>query len=48
MLIAHPEKFAKLKAELDPYDGPLDHHNLANFTYLNAVVREALRMLPPM
>lgn len=48
MLIAHPDKFAKLKAELDPYEGRLDHQTLSKFAYLNAVVREALRILPPM
>ncbi|KAF2802071.1 cytochrome P450 [Mytilinidion resinicola] len=47
MLIANPDKFAKLKAEIDPYHGPLNHQTLSQFAYLNAIVREALRILPP-
>ncbi|MCJ1302888.1 hypothetical protein MMC08_005693, partial [Hypocenomyce scalaris] len=39
--------FQKLKDEILPYRGPLDNQNLAKFPYLNGVVREALRMLPP-
>jgi len=46
-LIANPSKYDKLKAEIHPYDGPLTHQYLAKFPYLNAVVREALRLLPP-
>jgi len=46
-LIAHPEKYEKLKAEIRSYDGPLDHVNLSKFPYLNAVIREALRLMPP-
>ncbi|KAF2802338.1 cytochrome P450 [Mytilinidion resinicola] len=46
-LMANPSKYAKLKAEIHPYDGPLTHLHLAKFPYLNAVIREALRLLPP-
>ena len=46
-LVAHPDKYEKLKAEIHPYAGPLDHENLAKFKYLNAVIREALRLMPP-
>ncbi|OCK85373.1 cytochrome P450 [Lepidopterella palustris CBS 459.81] len=46
-LMTHPEKLDKLKAEIHAYDGPLDHANLAKFPYLNAVIKESLRLLPP-
>ncbi|KAI9743076.1 MAG: hypothetical protein M1818_003371 [Claussenomyces sp. TS43310] len=47
LLLAYPDKYEKLKQEIHLYDGPLNHHNLAKFAYLNAVVKEALRLLPP-
>lgn len=46
-LLANPAKYENLKAEIHSYDGPLDHVNLSKFVYLNSVVREALRLLPP-
>lgn len=46
-LSTHPDKYTKLKAEIDPYNGPLDHANLSKFQYLNAVIKECLRLLPP-
>ena len=36
-----------MKAEILGYDGPLDNQNLAKFPFINGVVREALRLLPP-
>ncbi|OCK75223.1 cytochrome P450, partial [Lepidopterella palustris CBS 459.81] len=46
-LIAHPEKYDKLKTEIHTFDGALTHINTAKLPYLNAVIREALRLLPP-
>jgi cytochrome P450 len=43
----YPERYEKLKAEIHPYLGPLDHANLAKFPYLNAVIKDALRLNPP-
>lgn len=45
--MAYPDKYEKLKAEIHPYTGPLDYSNLAKFPYLNGVIREALRLNPP-
>ena len=47
-LLTHPDKFARLKEEIDAYKGPLDHTNLAKFDYLNAVIKECLRPQPPL
>ncbi|KAJ9653589.1 hypothetical protein H2198_007253 [Neophaeococcomyces mojaviensis] len=46
-LLTHPDKFARLKGEIDSHDGPLDHSHLAKFDYLNAVIKEGLRLLLP-
>jgi hypothetical protein len=47
-LLANSASFARLKREIDEYEGPLDHQNLSKFSYLNGDVREALRLMPPM
>ncbi|KAJ7097746.1 cytochrome P450 [Mycena belliarum] len=52
LLLAHPGSYRRLQAELDgafPVGGkePTDAAVLAGLPYLNAVIKESLRMLPP-
>lgn len=50
-LLSHPATYAKLQAELDGHfpdrDGPLDPATLASLPFLNAVLKEALRLGTP-
>ncbi|KAJ7477012.1 cytochrome P450 [Mycena galericulata] len=51
-LLSHPESYKRLQSELDeafPVGGkePTDAAVLATLPYLNAVIKESLRMLPP-
>ncbi|OCK79910.1 cytochrome P450 [Lepidopterella palustris CBS 459.81] len=46
-LISHPSKYRRLQAEIDAHDGALMHTHLSKFPYLNAVIHETLRLLPP-
>jgi cytochrome P450 len=48
LLAQHPAIASDLLDELSPLDGAApDSHQLDDFVYLDAVVREALRLLPP-
>jgi cytochrome P450 len=47
LLISHQEKYKKLQAELDQFDQPFTNANLSKLPYLNAVINESLRMMPP-
>ncbi|KAJ7266574.1 cytochrome P450 [Mycena rebaudengoi] len=51
-LLSNPESYARLQAEVDEAfprgsEEPNNSATLANMAYLNAVIKEALRLLPP-
>ncbi|KAJ6548741.1 cytochrome P450 [Mycena capillaripes] len=47
LLALHPEVQAKLRAELMGIKEPLSHDELVALPYLDAVIRETLRLYPP-
>lgn len=50
-LIRNPEKMSKAQSELkelmENQDGPIDESNISRLPYLQAVVKETLRLHPP-
>ncbi|KAJ6474484.1 cytochrome P450 [Mycena vitilis] len=51
LLLSHPESYNRLQAELDgafpPGKEPTDAASLSSLPYLNAVIKESMRLLPP-
>lgn len=46
-LTLHQDKYRKLREEVLSYTGQPDNHWLGSLPYLNAVIHEALRLMPP-
>ena len=46
-LILHQDKYKKVRAEVLQQPGPMDNNSLGSLAYLNAVINEALRLMPP-
>jgi len=47
-LMSNPAQYRRLQAEIDALgEGTADHGKLAQLPYLNAVINESLRLLPP-